>query len=76
MPVPIDHPEEYDYDILRQYVKLFPEQALAKLISTYLTYLGVPLLDEDEKPTPTVSLDNVFIAISVRCVLFRPHAQL
>jgi len=63
VPVPIDHPEEYDFDILRQYVNLFPEQPLARLISTYLAYLGVPLSDEDEKPTPTASLDDVFRAI-------------
>jgi hypothetical protein len=63
---------KYDFDILRQYVKLFPEQALAKLVSTYLTYLGVPFSDEDEKPTPTASLDDVFGAISVRCVLLYP----
>lgn len=55
--------EEYDFDILCQYIKLFPEQALAKLISTYLAYLGVPLSDEDEKPTPITSLDDVFSAI-------------
>ncbi len=72
MPVPIDHPEEYDFDILRQYVKLFPEQALARLISTYIAYLGVPIEDEDEKPTPTASLDDVFSAISVRFVLLHP----
>jgi superkiller protein 3 len=69
VPVPIDHPEEYDFDILRQYVKLFPEQALAILISTYFSYLAVPLSDEDEKPTPAASLDDVFSAILVRFVL-------
>jgi superkiller protein 3 len=72
VPVPIDHTEEYDFDILRQYIKLFPEQALARLIFTYLAYLGVPLSDEDEKPTPTASLDDVFSAISVRFVLLHP----
>jgi superkiller protein 3 len=72
VPVPIDHPEEYDFDLLRQYVKLFPEQALARLISTYLAYLGVSLSDEDEIPTPTASLDDVFSAISVRFVLLHP----
>ena len=54
---------------MHQYVKLFPEQALARLISAYLAYLGVPLSDEDEKPTPATSLDDVFSAISVRFVL-------
>jgi len=72
VPVPIDHPEEYDFDVLRQYVKLFPEQVLARLISTYLAYLGVPLSDEDEKPAPTASLDDVFSTISVRFVLLPP----
>lgn len=72
MPVPIDRPEDYDFDILRQYVKLFPEQALARLISTYLAYLSVPLPDEDEKSTPTASLDDVFSAILVRFVLLHP----
>jgi hypothetical protein len=72
VPVLIDHAEEYDFDILRQYVKLFPEQVLARLISTYLAYLGVPLSDEDEKPTPTVSLDDVFSTILVRFVLLHP----
>jgi superkiller protein 3 len=72
VPVPIDRPEEYDFDILRQYVKLFSEQAFAKLISTYLAYLGVPLSDEDEKPTPTTSLDDIFSVISVRFALLHP----
>jgi len=72
VPVPIDHPEEYDFDILLQYVELFPEQALARLISTYLAYLGVPHSEKDEKPTPTASLDDVFGAISVSFVLLHP----
>jgi len=70
--IPIDHPEEYDLDILRQYVKLFPEQALAKLVSTYLAYSDVPLSDEDETPTPTATLDDIFGTISVRFVLLHP----
>jgi hypothetical protein len=74
--VPIDHPEEYDFDILRQYLKLFPEQALARLISTYLAYLGVPLSDEEETATPSASLDDVFSAISVCFVLLHPSCHL
>ena len=70
MHVPIDHSEGYDFDILRQYLKLFPEQALAKLISTYLSYLGVRLLDEEEKVTPSASIDDLFKAISVRSSYF------
>jgi superkiller protein 3 len=72
MSVPIDHPEEYDFDVLGQYVKLFPEHPLSRLISTYLAYLGVLLSDEDEKPKPTASLDDVFSAISVRFILLNP----
>jgi hypothetical protein len=74
--IPIDHPEEYDFDILRQYLKLFPEQALARLISVYLAYLGVPLSDEKEIATPSASIDDVFSAISVRFVLLYPAAYL
>jgi superkiller protein 3 len=70
--VPIDLLEEYDFDILRQYLQLFPEQALARLISTYLTYFGVPLSGEEETATPSASLDDVFKAISVRFVLLHP----
>jgi hypothetical protein len=72
MHVPTDHPEEYDFDILRQYLKLFPEQALARLISPYLAHLGVPLSDEKETATPSASLDEVFSAILVRFVPLYP----
>ena len=67
----INHPGEYDFDILRQYLQLFPNQALAKLIQTYLAHLGVPLSDEEEETvTPSSSLDDVFKVISVRSVSF------
>lgn len=66
MHILIDHSEEYDFDILRQYQQLFPDQALAKLIQTYLAYVGAPLLDEEEEtPTPSASLDDMFTIISV-----------
>jgi hypothetical protein len=71
----IDHPEQYGFDVLRQYLKLFPDQALAKLIHTYLTYLAVPLSDEEEKPLLTVSLDDVFKVITVRFLLLHPAAR-
>jgi len=58
--------EEYDFEILRQYLELFPDEALARLIKTYLAYLGVPISDEDEEPaTPSATLDDVFKVISV-----------
>jgi superkiller protein 3 len=76
MHVPTDHPEGYDFDILRQYLQLFPEQALARLISPYLAYLGVPLSDEKEAATPSASLDDVFRAISVRFVPLHPTCAL
>ena len=65
----IELPEGYDYDILRQYLKLFPDEVLSRLIQTYLAYLGVPLSDEEETAVPSASLDNVFGIISVRFVL-------
>lgn len=63
-----DRPSEgYDFHILRQYQQLFPDQALVRLIQTYLAYVGVPLSDEEEEtPTPSASLDDVFTIISVR----------
>jgi len=65
----IDRSEEYNFDLLRQYQKLFPNEALAGLIQTYLAYLGVPFSDEEEEtPTPSASLDDVFSAISV-CIV-------
>lgn len=65
----IDLSEEYNFDLLRQYQKLFPNEALAGLIQTYLAYLGVPLSDEEEEtPTPSASLDDVFRTISV-CIV-------
>lgn len=76
MHVPIDHLEGYDFDILRQYLELFPEQALAILISTYLSYLGVRLEDEEETVTPSASLDDLFKAISVRSSYFITRAHL
>jgi hypothetical protein len=63
--VPIDHPEGYDFDILRQYLELFPEQALARLTSTYLSYLGLRLSDEEETVAPSASLEDVFRTILV-----------
>ena len=66
--------EGYDFDILRQYQKLFPDQVLARLIRTYLAYLGVTLSDdEEETPTPPASLDDMFSAISVDIVPFISH---
>ena len=63
----IDLSEGYDFDILRQYQQLFPNQKLARLFQTYLAYVGVPLSDEEkETPTPSASLDDVFAIISVR----------
>ena len=65
----IDRSEEYNFDLLRQYQKLFPNEALAGLIQTYIAYLGVPFSDEEEEtPTPSASLDDVFSAISV-CIV-------
>jgi len=72
--------EGYDFDILRQYQKLFPNQALARLIRTYLAYLGAPLSDDDEEekeaPAPSASLDDMFSAISVRIVQCISHVHL
>jgi hypothetical protein len=60
-------PEGYDFNILRQYLTLFPNEALTTLIRTYLAYLGVPLANEEETPiAPSGSLDDVFRVISVR----------
>ncbi|KAH9978973.1 TPR-like protein [Lactifluus volemus] len=56
--------EGYDFDILRQYLKLFPNEALARLIQAYLAYLGVPLSSEETATPPSSSLDDVFRAIS------------
>jgi superkiller protein 3 len=72
----IDLLDEYDFDTLRQYLQLFPEQALARLISTYLAYLGVPLSDKEETAKPSASLDDVFSAISVRLLLHPAFAPL
>jgi hypothetical protein len=69
--------EGYDFDILRQYQKLFPDQVLARLIRTYLAYMGVTLSDGEEKtPTPPASLDDMFSAISVRIVPFISYVHL
>ena len=66
MHILVDRPEGYDFDILRQYLKLFPNEALSRLIQTYLAYLGVPLSSEETATAPSGSLDDVFGAISVR----------
>jgi hypothetical protein len=66
MNILVDRPEGYDFDILRQYLKLFPNEALARLIQAYLAYLGVPLSSEETATPPSGSLDDVFRAISVR----------
>ncbi|KAI9449401.1 TPR-like protein [Lactarius psammicola] len=58
--------EGYDFDTLRHYSKLFPHEALTRLIQAYLVYLGVPLSDDDNATTTTFSgsLDDVFSVIS------------
>lgn len=77
MHVLICRSEGYGFDILRQYQKLFPNQVLARLIRTYLAYLGVTLSDEEEEtPTPSASLDDMFSAISVRIVPYISHVHL
>ncbi|KAI0305418.1 TPR-like protein [Multifurca ochricompacta] len=59
--------EGYDFDVLRQYLTLFPNESLTRLIKAYLAYLGVPLSDDEETITaPSGSLDDVFGAFSVR----------
>jgi hypothetical protein len=69
--------EGYDFDILRQYQNLFPDHVLSKLIRTYLAYLGAPLSDEEEEtPTPSASLDDVFGAISVRIIPCISHVHM
>jgi hypothetical protein len=64
----INSPEGYDFDTLRHYSILFPNEALTRLIQAYLVYLGVPLSDDDDETTTTrsVSLDDMFSVISVR----------
>ncbi|KAH9083896.1 TPR-like protein [Lactarius deliciosus] len=55
--------EGYGFDTLRHYSKLFPHEALARLIQAYLVYLGVPLSDDDDDETTPIrsgSLDDVF----------------
>ncbi|KAI9442528.1 TPR-like protein [Lactarius indigo] len=57
--------EGYGFDTLRHYSKLFPHEALTRLIQAYLVYLGVPLSDDDDETVPTRSgsLDDVFSVI-------------
>ena len=64
----INRLEGYGFDTLRHYSKLFPHEALARLIQAYLVYLGIPLTDDDDETTtaPSSSLDDVFSVISVR----------
>lgn len=42
------HPEEYEYDTLRQYLRLFPTLPLGSMIKGYLLYFGIPLEEEEE----------------------------
>ncbi|KAH9058809.1 TPR-like protein [Lactarius vividus] len=55
--------EGYGFDTLRHYSKLFPHEALTRLIQAYLVYLGVPLSDDDDDETTPIrsgSLEDVF----------------
>uniref|UniRef100_D8QCZ7 Superkiller protein 3 n=1 Tax=Schizophyllum commune (strain H4-8 / FGSC 9210) TaxID=578458 RepID=D8QCZ7_SCHCM len=40
--------EEYEYDTLRQYLRLFPTLPLGSMIKGYLSYFGIPLEEEEE----------------------------
>lgn len=71
----ISSSDGYDFDTLRHYSILFPNEALTRLIQAYLVYLGVYLSDDDEvTSTRSVSLDDMFCVISVR--LRFPHMLL
>ena len=68
----INSSDGYDFDTLRRYSILFPNEALTRLIQAYLVYLGVPILDDNESiTTRSVSLDDTFSVVSVR--LRSPH---
>ncbi|TFK87083.1 TPR-like protein [Polyporus arcularius HHB13444] len=45
--------EDYDFDLLRSFITLFPDSSLTQLLRAYFGYIGVPLTDEEENEEPT-----------------------
>ncbi|KAH9895045.1 TPR-like protein [Cubamyces lactineus] len=44
--------EDYDYEILRQFIQIVPTSTLAKLVKAYFDYYAIPLAEEDGEEDP------------------------
>lgn len=67
--------EDYDFDVLRQFIELFPSTHMAQLLRAYLQYMGIPLReDEDEEPPRHDDADDEFDQIEIMMVHRRLHA--
>ena len=75
-------PEDYDYEILRQFIHLFPTSALAKFVKAYFDYYAIPLAAQEEEeeagaqpaePDPDIDYAGIII---VCLVPFTRHRRL
>ena len=44
--------EDYDFNLLRQFIGLFPRSPLTKLMRAYFEYMGVPLSEDEDGVVP------------------------
>ncbi|PCH43840.1 hypothetical protein WOLCODRAFT_138620 [Wolfiporia cocos MD-104 SS10] len=68
--------EEYDFTILRRFVRLFPDSVTTKLIAGYFGYMGIPLAvgDEDEAQKQPIAEDEDFIGLIIDAVELLPES--
>ncbi|PIL34098.1 hypothetical protein GSI_03809 [Ganoderma sinense ZZ0214-1] len=45
--------EDYDFNLLRQFIGLFPRSPLMKLVRAYFEYMSVPLSEDEDEDVPT-----------------------
>ncbi|TBU40919.1 TPR-like protein [Dichomitus squalens] len=61
--------EDYDFNLLKQFIGLFPRSPLAKLLQAYFEHIGIPLMEDAEKdgpaPSPDEELDYIEIMMEV-----------
>ncbi|KAK7056865.1 Superkiller protein 3 [Paramarasmius palmivorus] len=50
--------DDYDRSLLKQFMELFPDLPLTKVLKGYFIYMGVPLVEESDSETPESTLQE------------------